>query len=166
MLYLSEGLEEIVFLELSNIIIRKGSFVNLFSSESSIHTSVHVHRYRKFTPILWFNQAWVPFTSYGYRIWSESQYIVWMYGWALKGNPHNRTMYRISRQILQPYVAQRLSEFPNKSVKKISQATLPKKYSRPILVHFINMGHWAQWLINLEIPVLVWSLKSSNVELG
>ena len=25
---------------------------------------------------------------------------------------------------------------------------------------------WAQWLINLEIPVLVQLLKSSNIELG
>ena len=30
----------------------------------------------------------------------------------------------------------------------------------------IDLGNWAQRLINLEIPVLVRSLKSSNVELG
>ena len=44
---------------------------------------------------------------------------------------------------------------------------VPFNEQRAIVKHTdIRKNQWAQWFINLEIPVLVRSLKSSNVELG
>ena len=46
----------------------------------------------------------------------------------------------------------------------VTQTTISHKWH--IEATYKVHRRWAQWLINLEIPVLVLSLKLSNVELG